>query len=318
MSGAAADDAARPAPLRRRVRARAIRAAAGAFGRLPAGALERAARPIARAALARHFGDTVAANVEAALPWLERNAPEAAARVREARFARALGDFGALQLSHWLKLSRGAAPGERRGAWVDALVDLDPSIEHLDAALAEGRGAIVVTGHIGDWELLCARLARRGTTGAVVGRVRRGDPSHSWLVTMRRAYGVETLPQDGAPRAMLRVLRGGGVLGLLTDLRARRVDSTKLPLLGVEVETMTAAASFARASGAPVVPMRCVRAPSGRFVLHAEPPLSLREDVAREDAAVELLRAQNATFERWIAETPEQWAWHQERLAVAR
>ena len=78
----------------------------------------------------------------------------------------------------------------------------------------------------------------------MVGRVRRKDPSHSWLMDMRRAYGVETIPQDASPREALGVLRRGGVLGLLTDLRVRQLDGVQRPLLGASALTMTAPAAF--------------------------------------------------------------------------
>ena len=303
-------------PLKRRLRARGIEALVRTLGWLPSATLEKSARPLARLAVRRQFARTVEANVRAAEPWLMAHAPDVAERMRDLpRFQRDVADFTALQATQWLRLARGAGPDDRRGAWVDQLVELDPSIELFDAALARGRGVIVVTAHIGNWELLCARLRRRGTPGAVVGRVRRNDPSHSWLGKMRSAYGVLTLPQDGSPREMLRILRDGGVLGLLTDLRARRVDSTPLPLLGVDVETMSAAASFARASSAPILPVRCVQRPTGRFQLSVEPELAFDEQLDRHEAARALLLEQNRTFERWIVDTPEQWAWHQERLA---
>lgn len=305
------------APLRRRVRAKALTAVVRAGALVPTAAALPALRAASRLATGRRFAATIDANVAAAAPWVAARAPEVAARLAGGRaFHRDVADHVALQTSHWLRLARGAGPGERRGAWVDDLVRLDGTCERLDRALARGRGAIVVTAHIGDWELLCARLRRLGHHGAVVGRVRGNDPSHAWLVRMRRAYGTDTLPQDAPPRSMLRVLRGGGILGLLTDLRARRVDARPVPLMGVTVPTMTAAAAFTRASGASVVPMRCTRDPDGAFTLRADEPLTLDPARPRREAEDALLTAQNDAFGRWILDAPEQWAWHQERLAA--
>lgn len=75
---------------------------------------------------------------------------------------------------------------------------------------------------------------------------------------------------------------------------------------------MTAPAAFSRAHDAPLVPVRCVRR-GERYVLSVEEPLPLRLDLERTDAAHDLLDRQNEIFGRWIAETPEQWAWHQRR-----
>ena len=84
------------------------------------------------------------------------------------------------------------------------------------------------------------------------------------------------------------------------------------PFLGAPALTMTAPAAFARAHDAPLVPVRCVRR-GARYVLSVEEPLRLRLDLQRAEAAYDLLDRQNEIFGRWIAETPEQWAWHQRR-----
>lgn len=304
-----------PEPLRRRIRARGLRGLVRAAGWMPRSALGPGLRPLSRAAFAWRYGEVVARNVARALPEIERRDSEVAARVSDRRpFQRAVADFTALQAAHWIQLARGAQPGSKRGAWVDDLVELDPSIERLDRVLAEGRGAIIITAHIGNWELLCARLSRRGARGAVVGRVRARDSSHRWLVDMRRAYGVETIPQDASARAPLRILKEGGLLGLLTDLHVRRIDGVDLPFFGLPARTVTAAASFARLHRAPLVPVRCVQeGTTGRFRLSVEEPLYLDPSLGREGASLDLLRRQNAVFERWIMDTPQQWAWHQRR-----
>ncbi|QDV06223.1 Phosphatidylinositol mannoside acyltransferase [Planctomycetes bacterium Poly30] len=305
----------RDEPLRRRLRARALRALVGTAGWVPRAALGAGLVPLSRAGFAARYGDVVTQNVARALPEIRRRDPALAERLGNRRmFTRQVADFTAEQAAHWIQLARGAAPGSTRGGWVDELVEIDPSIERLDRVLSEGRGAIVITAHIGNWELLCARLSRRGARGAVVGRVRERDSSHRWLVDMRRAYGVETLPQDASARAPLRVLQEGGVLGLLTDLHVRRIDGVDVPFFGIPARTVTAAAGIARLHRAPLVPIRCVREDSGgSYRLSVDEPLALDRTLDRQTAALDLLERQNRTFERWIMDSPEQWAWHQRR-----
>ena len=315
-------------PLRRRVRAALLRGLVRSAGILPEPAIRSGLRPLCRAGMARRYSATIDANLDAAIPGLLELCPDTASRLADrAAFKRDVAAFAAEQGAHWIRLARGAAPasdssapptesshGPDRGAWVDDRVEIDSSIAHLDERLEDGRGAIIVTAHIGDWELLCARLRRRGQVGAVVGRVRRNDPSHRWLTDMRQAYGVETIAQDASARHALRVVKNGGVLGLLSDLRVRQIEGRTLPFLGTPARVMTAPASFARALAMPLNPVRCVRPPgSDRYVLSAEKPLFLRADLPREAAADDLLTRQNAVFARWICETPEQWAWHQKR-----
>ena len=304
-----------PEPLRRRARAAALRALVRAAGVAPPTAVEGALAALAPLALSSRQRGVVAENLAVAAPRLDELDPGLGARLAASpdELAARCSRFAAEQFAHWVRLARGAAPGDRRGEWVDRLVELDPSVERLERVLSAGRGAIVVTAHLGDWELLCARLRRLGHEGAVVGRVRRRDSSHRWLTAMRRAYGVETIAQDAHPREALGVLRRGGVLGLLTDLRVKRLASRELPFLGHPAPTMTAPAAFARAWRAPLVPIRCVRT-DGAYRLSVEEPLDLRGDLPREGAEADLLRRQNEVFDRWIAAHPEQWAWYVPRF----
>lgn len=306
-----------PEPLRRRARAAGLRALARAAGAAPPSVVQACLGQVAPLALRRRQHEAVDQNLTAAAAWLDGLEPGLGRRLAgdPASLTRQCGRFAAEQFAHWISLARGAGPGDPRGEWVDELVHLDESIEILDRTLAGGRGAIIVTAHLGDWELLCARLRRRGHEGAVVGRVRRRDSSHRWLVDMRRAYGVETIPQDAGAREALGVLKRGGVLGLLTDLHVPRLDNRQVPFLGAPAPTMTAPASFARAWRAPLVPVRCVRTGS-RYALSVEEPLELRRDLGRQDAELDLLRRQNEVFGRWIAATPEQWAWYLPRFSA--
>ncbi len=306
-------------PLRRRFRAAGLRALVRCAGAVPPALLESGLRQIGPLALGGQPGAVVSANLNEGAEWLNQHQPSLGSELAgdPAALTRRCGRFAAEQFAHWVRLARGAGPGDRRGDWVDRLVELDPSIEILDRVLARGRGAIIVTAHIGDWELLCARLRRRGHEGAVVGRVRQRDSSHRWLVDMRRAYGAETIPQEANARAALRVLKRGGVLGLLTDLHVKRLDHREVPFLGAAAPTMTAPAAFARAWRAPLVPVRCVRT-GPRYTMSVEEPLALRPDLGRDAAELDLLARQNEVFSRWIAASPEQWAWYLPRFATDR
>jgi lauroyl/myristoyl acyltransferase len=227
---------------------------------------------------------------------------------RRSAIARGVRRHSARIFSEWLKLARGG-----NGAWIDGAVALDPSIAILQRELERGRGALIVTAHLGNWELLCARLHRLGLEGAVIGYERPGDPSSAWLTQMRRAYGVETLPQATSAREILRVLQDGRVVGLLADLEDRRIDGEFLPFLGIPALTMTAPAALSRAARVPLLPVRCVVVPGGGYRLSVDEPLVLDASLPRRAATTELSERLNRVFERWIRETPEQWAWHQAR-----
>lgn len=228
--------------------------------------------------------------------------------------ARRVRRHAAIQVSNWLRLSRIDPARPSSGAWLEERVVLDPSIAILERERREGRGLLIVTAHIGDWELLCARLARHGLPGAVVGYQRRNDPASAFLPRMRRAYGVTTLDQSEHPRKLLSVLQNGEVLGLVTDLAVLRLRGEVLPFLGQPAWTIRAPAALARASGLPLLPVRCVLDRSrASFVLSVEEPLAMNHELPPGERIRDLLLRQNRVFEGWIRAAPEQWAWHQER-----
>lgn len=286
-------------PLRRRLRARGLVAATRAAGAIPHPLFRGALRGLAGLAGLTRTQDVILANLERALG-------EATTPQRRRTIAREVRCHAARLLFEWIRLSRGDL------AVLDT-VELDASLGILERELARGRGAIIVTAHLGNWELLAASLRRHGLDGVVVGRQRPRDSSSTWLIDMRRAYGLTTVPQDGSPRRILEVLRAGGIVGLLTDLEARRIDGAFVPFFGRPALTMLAPAALARANRSPLIPVRCVARGPQRYVLQVEEPMELRTDLPRREAQIELLGRMNRCFESWIREDPGQWAWHQPR-----
>ena len=235
-------------PWRRQIRDRLVRLASASSVILPRSAVLGPLQGAAWLSQFSSFEKTIRSNLELAygdeLSALDLKQVAAGVRRHTARLS-----------YEWLQL---AAVGPARDEWLRELVEVDDSISILQRELEKGQGAIIVTAHLGNWELLAATLARLGFQGSVVGLEKRKDPSAAWLVEMRHSYNVDTIPQHSNPRALVRVLERGHILGLLCDLEARRLDGTFLPFLGTPALTMTAPASLARARRLPLIPVRCV------------------------------------------------------------
>ncbi len=302
-----ARSAPRPEKLRRRLRARALAGLTRAAALVPPPLFHGALAAVSPLGAWTSFERITRANLELAL------SDTTDARDR-ARIAGGVRRHCARQFAEWVRLAKGAAPDSRAGRWIEDLVELDPSIAVLERELARGRGALVVTAHIGNWELLAARIRRAGHHGAVVGFARPNDSSARWFESMRRAYGVETIAQSQSPRSILRALERGAVVGLLSDLEVRRLDGEFLPFFGRPALTMTAPAALARAARAPLLPAKCVLEPAtGRYRLAFEDPLEPNLALDRRARTSDVTTRLNGAFERWIRATPEQWAWHQPR-----
>lgn len=182
--------------------------------------------------------------------------------------------------------------------------------EHLRAALAGGRGALVMTAHLGNWELLSvAGRAVFLTEVTMVTKRLRPSWLHRALAVTRALLGVRMACE---PRTMPEVLRGlgkGGIVGFVMDQYAGAPVGARVPFFGKPVGSHTALAALALRTRAPVVPAVAVRRPDGRYLVRFEAPLRLEERECGEAALI----ANTALFvrytESWVREFPSQWLW---------
>ena len=185
-------------------------------------------------------------------------------------------------------------------------VELTGADRLRDAAAAQG--ALLVGGHIGNWELFGVALARAGVPLSVIAR-RVFDPRFDrWMRGYRKRFGIETIVRDepDAARRMLRALRSGRVLVMLIDQNTG-VPSLDAPFFGYPAPTPSGAARLA-ARGTPVWSGWIRRTAPGRHVAEVEPVvLDAPDDQAATTARL------NHDIEAAIRAAPEQWVWFHRR-----
>lgn len=175
-------------------------------------------------------------------------------------------------------------------------------VERLRAAVAQGRGVVLVSAHYGNWEAI--RLAARDA-GIEVGLIYRAfnNPLFDRLAHARTVRAGEPVMHKGrtGQREMLRLLRGGGAILILLDQRLG--DGLDIDFLGKPAQTTTAVAALAQRMGAPLMPAVARRREDGlTFDVMFEPPV----EASSPDAA---MAAINARYGAWISEAPGQWFW---------
>jgi KDO2-lipid IV(A) lauroyltransferase len=196
--------------------------------------------------------------------------------------------------------------------------------EHIDAALRAGRGLVLLTPHLGSFELAAQAYAERW--GAlkpitVLYRPARHARLRELQEQARARTGLATAPADIAGvRRMLRALQRGEAVGLLPDQVPPHGQGVWAPFFGRPAYTMTLAARLALQAGAPVLLARCERLAAGRgFRLVIEP---LAEPLPTAGNGDELLLAQatavNRALERQIRQCPQQYLWGYNRYKVPR
>jgi KDO2-lipid IV(A) lauroyltransferase len=228
---------------------------------------------------------------------IDRNLALAAPQLDARRIAAEVGDNFGRTLAEYVRMDAVAARPERRRT---------TGVEHLRAAIARGRGALIVSAHFGNWEAI--RLAARDA-GVEVGILRRhfNNPDFDALALGRVRKAGEPVLHKGRDglRGMLAHLRAGGAILVLVDQRTS--GGALLPFLGREAETATAIAGVAAKTGAAVIPAMAARAADGlSFDVRFEPPAPPGDPDA-------MFLVINAAIGRWITERPGQWFWLHKR-----
>jgi Kdo2-lipid IVA lauroyltransferase/acyltransferase len=214
----------------------------------------------------------------------------------------------AILAAHWRELGRVAVEYAQLPALVRAaageVVAAVHGVEHFEAARAAGRGAILMTGHFGAFELLGAWLTRLNPVDFVVKPL--SNPNVEARVrALRRAAGVGTIG-IGDVRQVFERLRANGWVAMLADQDARR-RGVFVPFLGTPASTHAGPARIALRTGAPIIMGFPVRRADGRFDLHVEPPLAI--DPGEPDPVRALTAAHTARLEHWVRRVPDHWFW---------
>ncbi|HWE25231.1 MAG TPA: lipid A biosynthesis acyltransferase [Myxococcales bacterium] len=189
-------------------------------------------------------------------------------------------------------------------------VQLEPgSMEVVSAALAEGRGAVAFSCHLGNWELLARRMALEGVPLATIAREARDPRLTALLERSRSLSGVKSLwrGDPGAVRAMIQHVRGGGIVAALID-QDTEVAGYFLPFFGREAFTPRAPADLALRTGAAALFARTRRvAPTLHRITISRAPIPGGEDA--DVASRELSAWATREIEAEVRRTPDQWVW---------
>lgn len=199
--------------------------------------------------------------------------------------------------------------------------------EHVEAALARGRGLVMLTPHLGCFEIIAQAYAERwGGQRAMTALYR--PARQPWLRDLvaqsRNRPGLETAPATLAGvRQMIRALRKGGTIGLLPDQVPPDGLGVWAPFFGREAYTMTLAARLVQQTGADWLLLACERLPGGRgFVIRASlPDEALPASPDEPDAerlAVRSAGVVNRAMERLIRQNPGQYLWGYHRYKAPR
>jgi len=185
--------------------------------------------------------------------------------------------------------------------------------DHLARARAAHGAALMLTAHLGNWELLAAVPRLVGCPLTIVVRPLDAGWLDGLVDEMRGRTGVELIDKRGALRPVLAALRRGSPVGILLDQNAARREGVFVPFFGRPASTSRSLALLALRTGAPILPIFIRREPGGRHRVVIEPPLDVGGGPDLERAVLAITARCTARIEAAIRRTPEQWLWWHDR-----
>ena len=177
-----------------------------------------------------------------------------------------------------------------------------PGLDALMVAHAAGKGAIIVSGHFGQWEAIRAAIKMQGLESGAVYR-----PNRNRHYERRIREGIEA---GGKPilatgrigtRALVRHVRAGGIISILLD--EKYSEGVRLPFLGHDALTSLSAAQLALRYDLPMIPAYGIRMDDGNaFRVEFEAPIPHTDSIT-------MTRAFNDSLSARIMANPDQWYW---------
>ena len=186
---------------------------------------------------------------------------------------------------------------------------LDDNARRLvDRALEEGKGAVVITGHIGNWELLGQAVAASGYPIATVAKPLYDPRITRWLQKWRTAHGLQLIWRDekNAGKTILSVLRSNQLMAFLIDQNTKTAGDF-IPFFGRPAFTPTVPAAIALRTGAPIL-FGWHHRHANRHQLNVE-RIYYQVTGDRMHDILALTKIFNERLEAAIRRAPEQWVW---------
>jgi KDO2-lipid IV(A) lauroyltransferase len=187
-------------------------------------------------------------------------------------------------------------------------------LEHYLAARDRGRGVLVVTGHLGAWELSSFFHSLSGYTMGLVIR-RLDNPSVDAFVNrIRCLHGNRVIHKDDFARGLISAMRDGETVGILMDTNMTPPQGVFVPFFGREACTASGLARVALKTEAAVLPGFLVWDEArAKYVLHFGEAMELQRSGDASADVIANTAMFTAAIERYVRSYPEQWLWMHRR-----
>lgn len=179
-------------------------------------------------------------------------------------------------------------------------------IEFIDRVLAQKKGGIILTAHIGNWELGGAIINALGYPIVAIALPHKERPVNDLFNEQRQARGITVVPTNTAIRRCIETLKENGLVALLAD-RDFGSHGEILDFLGKKVMIPRGPAVFSVKTGAPIVPAFLIRTEDDAFTLSLKEPIWPDDRGSENDRILKLMKVYTFIIEEQIRKNPTQW-----------
>ena len=174
-------------------------------------------------------------------------------------------------------------------------------LDHLDASLARGRGAIMAVPHMGSWDMAGSYAGALGYRIAAVADRFPGSLNDA-VVETRQKFGIQVITLGrSSVRAIIDALAANSIVALLCDLE--QGPGVPVSFFGHRAIVPGGPAAIALKTGAALMPAYQHGTTPGRYHIHLDPPLVMAEGETKES----LMQRVVDRFQEFIKERPDQW-----------
>ncbi len=183
-------------------------------------------------------------------------------------------------------------------------------LEHYLAAHSKGKGVLVLTGHLGAWELSSFYHSLMGHPMGMVIRRLDNRKLDEFVNRIRCLHGNHVLHKDDFARGLMLAMRKGEAVGILMDTNMTPPQGIFARFFGIEACTASGLTHVALKTGAAVVPGFMLWEPKERrYVLHFGPELQFTRTGRPKEDVLAATQQCNDVLESWIRRYPDQWLW---------
>ncbi|CAM2877934.1 TPA: lipid A biosynthesis lauroyl acyltransferase [Legionella pneumophila subsp. pneumophila] len=188
-------------------------------------------------------------------------------------------------------------------------------VEHLQRAIDRKKGVLLLTGHLGSWELISvlgfSRLIPQYGRVHIIRRAIRMKWLETMLFNRIKHYDLAIIDSIGAPKKINQAIKNKELVLFAMDQHAQLENKSGIAVefFGIKAGTYRSLAFFAHKHQAPVVPVSSYRQHNGKHIMKFYPEIEWEFHAVKEQAIYQNTLRYNQTLEQLILEHPEQWWW---------